>query len=210
MRAPFDRFIDLYNGLNTGSPGTLREADVPARLVYDGPFTDTAPPLELGTYYLTMDAVVPNGPAWGPFAPGIQTCDFGQADLVALTTGEPYTHYIQRVELRMWPIGSLYYRAHIAPLDPLPPAAKLCVVIYGRQNLNGEDDPMIYEQIEISGTVTDTITCGWTFIGINDAGFPVGSCQIYRNGTHVADAINQWHETPAVVIYEVNSGACPL
>jgi len=209
MRASFDRLTDWYNGPGTGSPGTIRIPAAPSRLVYDGPFTDTSTPLSNGNYYITIDVDEPYGPTWTLDAGHSYIVDFDQADRVALTEGGPITHYVQRVEIRTWPEGANYWRAHIAPLDPLPPEAKLCVVIYGRQNLNTPDDPMILEQVEIDGTSTDVITCGWTFIGINDAGFPVGSCQIYRNGVHVADTINQWHETPPPIVFEVNEGVCP-
>lgn len=128
MRAPFDRLVNLYYGPDTATPGVLRHGEVPARLVPDEAFTDTADPLSLSSAYLTMDAFEPLGPDTTPTVLQQWTYDYGVGDQVALTPGADITHQVVRVELRSWPTGSSYWRAHIAPLlDELP---SVCSVDY--------------------------------------------------------------------------------
>jgi len=121
MRAPFDRFIDLYFGPDTTTPGAPKAVGVPARLVPDEAFIDVEDPLSLSELYLTMDEVEPAGATTVNTELQKWTFDFGQGDLVALTEGGEITHQVLRVEVRSWETGENYWRAHICPLlDELP------------------------------------------------------------------------------------------
>lgn len=128
MRAPFNRFVNFYCGPDTTTPGALRQANVPARLVPDWPFTDNEVPLSAGQNYLTTEDYLPIGP------PTTQTVlqrwlyDFGKADVIALTPGGPITHQVMRVETRNWFKGGFYYRSHIAPLQDEVPS--VCSMTY--------------------------------------------------------------------------------
>jgi hypothetical protein len=126
MRAPFDRFIDLYYGPDTATPGALKAAGVPARLVEDEAFVDIAEPLSESLLYLTLDEVEPAGATTENTELQRWTYDYGQGDQVALTEGGEITHQVLRVESRTWPEGENYWRAHICPLlDELPSECSL-------------------------------------------------------------------------------------
>jgi len=208
MRGPFDRAIDLYFGPGTATPGVLIAGAVPARLVKDDVFADLDNPLAGGQYYLTLDEVLPQGPLWVNTAGHTWSVDFDQADEIALTPGGPVSHYIQRVELRTWPVGVDYFRAHIAPLDPLPPDVKVCVSIYGVNNLDTAHDPFAVEKVDTDGTITDTFTLLPTFIGVNDHGHRIVTIQVLRNGVVAGASVLQYHETPEPVIILVTEGVC--
>ena len=131
MRADFDRFIDLYFGPNTGTPGVLRAGMVPARLVPDEAFVDTMTPLIDSVEYLTMDLLEPTGPTSVGIGHWRYTTDYGACDRVALISGDPVTHQVVRVEARSWPEGANYWRAHITPL--FEPGASPCALTYSEQ-----------------------------------------------------------------------------
>jgi len=126
MRAPFDRFIDLFWGPDTLTPGAAHLLNVHARLVPDVAFAGTEPPLSLSLAYITLDAIEPNAPTTVNTTLQVWEYDYGKGDTVALTTGGPITHQVLRVELRTWDTGGSYWRAHIAPLiDEIPSACSV-------------------------------------------------------------------------------------
>lgn len=131
MRAPFDRLIDLFYGPATATPGAPFATEIPARLVPDDAFVDVEMPLLLSSYYLTLEEVEPAGPTTTNTVLRQWLYDFGMANTVSLTSGEPATHCVARVESRTWPTGENYWRAHIVPiLDPLP---SVCSLGYAEQ-----------------------------------------------------------------------------
>lgn len=121
MRAPFDRLIDLYWGPDTATPGAIFAAEVPARVIPDEAFVDTALPLSESLAYITLDVIEPDGPTTSNTELQKWMYDYGKANTVALVAGGAITHQVLRVELRTWETGSSYWRAHICPLlDELP------------------------------------------------------------------------------------------
>lgn len=115
MRATFNRNIDLYHGPASGTPGDIRESDIPARLVGDVCFVDSDTPLSLTLAYLTMEDAEPIGPKLTLISPGLYTYDFGFADRVSLTHEGSVSFVVYRVETRTWDTGEPYWRAHIGP-----------------------------------------------------------------------------------------------
>jgi len=115
MRAPFDRAIDLYDGVGTATPYAVYAAAVPARLVPDVAFVDVFAPLSDSVAYVTMDAIQPVGAEVTMVSDGVYTYDYTKANRLASVSGGGVDYIVLRVESRTWSDGTNYWRAHIAP-----------------------------------------------------------------------------------------------
>jgi len=131
VRAPFDRFMDIYYGPATTTPGALKYSELASRVVPDIAFVDTQLPLQKSRAYYTTEDLTPIGAMILNPAALQYNYNFGFADQVALTHGGPITHVVLRVELRTWHTGLPYWRAHIAPLLDILPT--VCQISYAEE-----------------------------------------------------------------------------
>jgi len=123
MRADFNTLANFYDGPGTATPGALRVANVPARVVSDLFFKDVDAPLSTSLAYFNVEASQPRGPLVTDLGGGSYTYDFTRADRVEFLSLPGTTWVVLRVETCTWPaLGAPYWRASIANAvpDPIP------------------------------------------------------------------------------------------
>lgn len=126
MRAPLNTTCDIYAGPGTGTPGALKFAGVPCRLVPDDFFVDVQAPLSASLAYLNTEGIAPDGPTITDLGGGVYTYDFSKADRVIVATFPLITWLALRVESCTWPDpGAPYLRASLAQDEPAPTACSL-------------------------------------------------------------------------------------
>lgn len=206
MRAPFDRFADLYFGPDTITPGALRYSELACRVVSDIAFRDDDDPLDTSLAYLTCEDIAPNGPRTLWAGGQDWTFNFGFGDQVALNHGAAITHQVVRVELRMWHTGTSYWRAHLSPLFSTVPSG--CSAAYTAQYRWGLGGPGLNIVNQIGPTTW--VDGPWTLQAeaSGPPGVGCGSLWIMSNGLHTWRSF--YNGTAGVQILISTDGGTPV
>lgn len=113
MRAPYDTTCDIIDGPGTATPGNVRHANVPCRVVGDSIVFQREKWLDLDVAYVTMDEadvhanIIASGTDWL-----IQT---NHCDRLAIPSGAAAGFTVLWTESVSLALGVVYYRAHVKP-----------------------------------------------------------------------------------------------
>lgn len=112
MKAPYDTTCDIIDGPGTMTPGNVRHANVPCRLVGDLIVHTREKWLNLDVAYVTMDETDVHAEIFQ--APvGVYTITDANCDRLAIPSGAAASHTVLWTE-SISPFGQpVYYRAHV-------------------------------------------------------------------------------------------------
>jgi hypothetical protein len=111
-RAPYDTTCDIIDGPGTATPGNVRHANVPCRVVDDSIVRQREKWLDLEAAYVTMDETDVHA-AFVFAVPPDYTITPANCDRLAIPTGAAATHTVLWTESVTQGTDPVYYRAHV-------------------------------------------------------------------------------------------------
>lgn len=113
MRAIYNTTCDIIDGPGTASPGTVRHAAVPCRLVVETIIKPFEKWLRARTHYVTLDEANILGGFVEATSPTTFTVDTDDADRLAIPSGAAAGYTVIFTEVITPLIDPVYRRAHV-------------------------------------------------------------------------------------------------